>query len=108
MREIQREECHGAHFLNSELMLPLDPSPTLDPLSLRVRRKEPQTTVAYIFVQCMKPVMMYTDDARTASSNIEHHHGPQAQEQLVGNEWREARYARSLQVYEDYPIKRKF
>ena len=31
MREIQREECHGAHFLNLELMLPLDPSLIPDP-----------------------------------------------------------------------------
>ena len=31
VREIQREECHSAHFLNSELMLPLDPSLIPDP-----------------------------------------------------------------------------
>ena len=46
--------------------------------------------VAYVFIQHMKPVMTYTDDARTASSNVECHHGPQAWEQLVGNEWWEA------------------
>ena len=87
--------------------MPLDPSLTPDPLSLCVRRKEPQMTVAYIFIQCVKPVMTYTDDARTVSSNVEHHHGPRAWEQLAGNEWWEARYAHSLQAYEGYPIKQK-
>ena len=64
-------------------------------------------TVAYVFVKCMKPMMMYTDDARTASSNIEHHHSLQAWEQLVGNEWQEARYTCSLQAYEGHPTKQK-
>ena len=31
VREIQREECNGAHFPNPELMLLLDPSPIPDP-----------------------------------------------------------------------------
>ena len=62
--------------------------------------------VAYIFIQCAKP-MMYTDDARTVSSNIEHHHSPQAWEQLVGNEWQEAGYAHRLQVYEGHSTKQK-
>ena len=85
MRENQGEECHGAHFLNSGLIIPLDPSPTLDPLSLCVRGKEPQMTVTHIFIQHVKPMMMYTDDARTVSSNIEHHHGLWVQEQLAGD-----------------------
>ena len=62
-------------------------------------------TVTYVFIQCVKPMMMYTDDARTASSNIECHHGLRAQEQLVGNGWWEAGYACSLQAYECHPIK---
>ena len=62
-------------------------------------------TVAYIFIQRTKPVMTYTDDASTASSNIGCHHSPQAQEQLAGNEWWVAGHARSLQVYEGHPIK---
>ena len=69
--------------------------------------KELQMIVAYIFIQCTKPVMMYTDDAGTASSNVECHHGLRAQEQLVGNEWREAGYAHRLQVYESHPTKQK-
>ena len=62
-------------------------------------------TVAYVFIECAKPMMTYTDDARTASSNVEHHHGLQAWEQLVGNEWWEAGYACSLQAYEGHPTK---
>ena len=61
--------------------------------------------VAYVFIQCMKPVMMYTDDASTASSNVGRHHSPRAQKQLAGNEWWEAGYACRLQAYEGHPIK---
>ena len=61
--------------------------------------------VAYVFIERGKPVMTYTDDTRTASSNVEHHHGPRVREQLAGNEWREARYARRLQAYEGHPTK---
>ena len=61
--------------------------------------------IACTFIQCVKPVMMYTDDARIALSNITHHHGPQAQEQLVGNEWREAGYAHKPQAHEGHPTK---
>ena len=50
-------------------------------------------------------MMMYTDDARTSSSNVEHHHGPRAWEQLVGNEWWEAGHPRRLQAYEGHPTK---
>ena len=50
-------------------------------------------------------MMMYTDDANTASLNIGRHHGPQAQEQLSGNEWWVARHAHSLQAYKGHPIK---
>ena len=68
-------------------------------------KREPQMTVAYVFIECVKPMMTYTDDARTASLNVEHHHSPQAQEQLAGNEWWEAGHAHSLQVYEGHPTK---
>ena len=105
VRENQGEECHSAHFPNSGLIIPLDPSPTPDPLLLHVRGKEYQTTVTHAFIQHMKPMMTYTDDARTASSNIEHHHGLRAQEQLVGDGWWETGYACSLQAYECQPIK---
>ena len=63
MRE-NLEECHGAHFPNSEMMIPLDLSLTPDPLSLCVRGKEPQMIVPHAFIQHAKPVMMYTDDAK--------------------------------------------
>ena len=52
-------------------------------------------------------MMTYTDDARIASLNVEHHHGPQVWEQLVGNEWWEAGYAHKLQVYKGHPTKQK-
>ena len=74
MRENQGDECHGAHFPNSELIIPLDPSLTPDPLLLCVGGKEPQMTVTHTFIQHTKPVMTYTNDARTASSNVECHH----------------------------------
>ena len=70
---------------------PLDPSLTLDPLLLRVKGKEPQTIVTHAFIQRAKPVMTYTDDARTVSSNVGRHHGLWAWEQLVGDGWRETR-----------------
>ena len=61
--------------------------------------------VAYAFIQHVKPVMMYTNDARIASSNVTHHHGPRAWEQLVGNEWWESGYACKPQAYEGHSTK---
>ena len=61
--------------------------------------------VAYVFIQCAKPVMTYTNDTRTVSSNVEHHHSPRVQEQLVGSEWQEAGYARRPQAYEGHSTK---
>ena len=52
-------------------------------------------------------MMMYIDDARTASLNVEHHHSPQVSEQLVGNEWWEAGYTHRLQAYEGHSTKQK-
>ena len=48
-------------------------------------------------------MMTYTNDARIVSSNVKHHHDSWAQEQLVGNEWQEARYTCKLQAYEAHP-----
>ena len=76
-------------------------------MSLCLRKKEPQTIVACAFIQHVKPMMTYTDDAKIASSNVIRHHGPRVWEQLVGNEWQEAGYARKLQAYEGHPTKRK-
>ena len=50
-----------------------DPRPFV---TVHQEKREPQMTVAYIFIQCAKPMMMYTDDASTASLNVGHHHGP--------------------------------
>ena len=66
---------------------PLDPSLTLDPLLLRVKGKKPQMIVTHAFIQHTKPMMTYTNDARTASSNVGHHHGLRVREQLVGDGW---------------------
>ena len=68
---------------------PLNPSLTPDPLLLCVKGKEPQMIVTHAFIQCTKSMMMYTDDTRTASSNVGHHHGLQAWEQLAGDGWQE-------------------
>ena len=70
---------------------PLDPSPTPDPLLLCVKGKKPQTIVTHAFIQRTKPMMMYTDDARTVSSNVGRHHSLWVQEQLVGDVWWETR-----------------
>ena len=64
---------------------PLDPSLTPDPLLLRVKGKELQMIVTHAFIQRTKPVMMYTDDARTVSSNVGCHHGLRVWEQLAGD-----------------------
>ena len=87
VRENLGEEYHSAHFPNSEMMIPLNPSLTPDPLSLRVRGKEPQMIVTHVFIQHVKPVMTYTNDARTVSSNVGCHHSLWAWEQLVGDGW---------------------
>ena len=39
------------------------------------------------YIPCTKPVMMYSDDARSASSKVTHHHGLRAQEQMAGDRW---------------------
>ena len=70
---------------------PLNPSPTPDSLLLCIKGKEPQTIVTHAFIQHVKPVMMYTNDAGTASSNVGHHHGLWVREQLVGDGWWETR-----------------
>ena len=44
-------------------------------------------TTAYI--PHAKPVMTYSDDARSASSKVTHHHGLQAWEQMAGDRWQE-------------------
>ena len=74
---------------------PLNPSLTPDPVLLCVKGKEPQMIVTPIYIQCAKPVMMYTNDARTASLNVLRHHGLWVWEQLVGDGWWETGYARS-------------
>ena len=41
------------------------------------------------YIPCTKPVMMYSDDARSASSKVTHHHGLRVWEQMAGDGWRE-------------------
>ena len=55
------------------------------PLSqLLVQEKEPQMIVTWLFIQCVKLRMMYTDDTRVVSSNITHHHKLWVQETSGG------------------------
>ena len=70
---------------------PLDPSLTPDPLLLHVKGKVSQMIVTHAFIQRAKPMMMYTDDTRTASSNVGCHHGLWVWEQLAGDGWWETR-----------------
>ena len=74
------------------------------PLSCCVsEKKEPQMIVAYAFIQCVKPGMMYTDDTRMASLNVTCHHGSWVWEPLAGNKWQEAEYTHKPQAYEGHP-----
>ena len=41
------------------------------------------------YIPRVKPVMMYSDDARSASSKVTRHHGLQVREQMVGDGWQE-------------------
>ena len=43
------------------------------------------------YIQHVEPVMTYTDDARSASSNVTHHHSLRAWEQMAGDGWWENR-----------------
>ena len=58
--------------------------------------KEPQTIVPPTYIQRAEPVMMCTNDARTASLNVLHHHSLQVWELMVGDGWQETRQAHSL------------
>ena len=39
------------------------------------------------YIPCAKPVMTYSDDARSASSKVTRHHSLRAQEQMAGDSW---------------------
>ena len=55
---------------------PLDPCLTPGPLLWVFQgKREPQMIITPTYIQCAEPVMTYTDDARSASSNVTHHHG---------------------------------
>ena len=75
---------------------PLNPSPTPRPLLWCFKGKEPQTIITPTYIQRVEPVMMYTDDARSASLNVTHHHSLQAWEQMAGDGWWEIGQAHSL------------
>ena len=75
---------------------PLDPSPTPRPLLWCFKGKEPQMIITPTYIQHAEPVMTYTNDARSASSNVTCHHGLQAWEQMAGDGWWETGQAHSL------------
>ena len=75
---------------------PLNPSLTLEPLLWCVKGKEPQMIVTPTYIQCMEPVMTYTDDTRSVSLNVPRHHGLQVWEQMAGDGWQETGQACSL------------
>ena len=41
------------------------------------------------YIPCAKPMMMYSNDARSASSKATRHHGLRAREQMAGDGWQE-------------------
>ena len=41
------------------------------------------------YIPRAKPMMTYSDDARSASSKATHHHGLRVREQMAGDDWRE-------------------
>ena len=41
------------------------------------------------YIPCAKPVMTYSDDARSASSKVTRHRSLRAREQMVGDGWQE-------------------
>ena len=78
------EECHGAlPELGDDV--PFDPCLTPEPLLWCFKGKEPQTIITPAYIWHAEPMMMYTDDARPASSKATRHHGLRAWEQMVGN-----------------------
>ena len=105
MRKTQREECHNAHSLNSELMLPLDPSLIPDPCLTVSQEKGAPDDSCLRFYTARKVHDDVHDDTRIASSNVKHHHSPRVWEQLVGNEWWEIGYTHKPQAYEGHPTK---
>ena len=83
---------------------PLDPSPTPEPLLWHFKGKEPQMIITPTYIQHAEPMMMYTDDARSASLNVTRHHGL-----WHGNKWWEMGGGKpdrlvASQVYEPWTI----
>ena len=64
-----------------------DPRPTPRLLVWCSKGEEPQTIITTAYIPRAKPVMMYSDDARSASSKATRHHGLRAQEQMAGDDW---------------------
>ena len=56
-------------------------------------KRAPDDSYPCFYTACEARDDVYTDDTRTASSNIECHHGLWAWEQLAGDGWRETGYA---------------
>ena len=98
------EECHGAlPELGDDD--PLNPCPTPEPLLWCFKGKEPQMITTPTYIQHTEPVMMYTDDARPASSKVTCHHGLWLWGQMAGDGWWETDRLIASWVYEPWTIK---
>ena len=75
---------------------PLNPCLTPGPQLWCFKGKETQTIITPTYIQHAEPMMMYSDDARSASLNVTHHHSLWVHEQMVGDGWQETRQAHSL------------
>ena len=86
---------------------PLDPCLTPRPLLWCFKGKEPQMIIAPTYIPHAEPVMTYTDDARSVSSSVTHHHGLWVWEQMAGDGWWETGWTHSLSGIRalDYIIK---
>ena len=50
-------------------------------------RRTPDDNYDCLYTAHVKPAMTYSNDTRSASSKVTHHHGLRAQEQMAGDGW---------------------
>ena len=53
----------------------------------RRRRRTADDNYDCLYTARVKPVMTYSDDARSASSKVTRHHGLRARKQMAGDTW---------------------
>ena len=106
VREIQREESNGAHYLNPELMLLLDPSPIPDPcLTMFQEKGAPDNSCLpfYTAHKAQDDIHQWCKESHHRMShittNLEHGN------QVVGNKWQETRHTRKPQAHEGHATK---